>query len=947
MMSTSLAFIFPVLIPVGTSAPVYRVPVATWALIGLNVLFYILTLISPDTIVDLFGLHVQARPWQYVSYAFIHGSWPVLETSWLTRLISILHLATNLLMIWIFGAGLENRTSWWRLILLYVLCSIAGGLTHQEFFRNPGPPLIGASAAVLGFIGAYMIIFPMGTVKCIMAWMALIIFPLWVKTIHITVIFFLLICLFLWLLIKLVILNLWVILDTSSISTSSHLGGLLGGAALAAVFYGFTGFKESATATATSALLLKQKLSRVLEADSLGGSDAPANRTIHPLQHGDKYRVDSHLVDLHRVVTKLRDEESVGAYRSALKEDPDACLPPLIQMDLYRQMLRVGDRGLAIHVLERLLARYPEDGIAEMAKLELGRQLVETGGDAQKAGNMLKSFLDNRPVMDLELEARKLLEQLSGSSGSTGDGDLVDRPGHDSTTQLFNHGITDDIQAIDLNGPVESHDLNRVSGPDETGYLSGHLVNNYGATAPFDKQAKMDMTPDKKRTGRNKQSDPSIGLTEDQAGIGHSDSAPGQSDPYSMDIPLIGRPANTDEVLEQAGEMFGSPDDTNQFEAKLGGPKGSDPAIVFPDKPETSTLGPIVFETGGSASPDAKDPCEMVIEKSDGMGKDDKPAPGRKRDRDDPGGSVIQFENAARNEAGADQSGVDSPNAVVDALNRVPDDSIIEDRSGLVSQQLDPEDFKNGITHSGIPVRKKSNRRVLIPELIQGETAKYTVILAPGKPVDISIILSVMGTRLGMSPDGTHHAVLRRRGILAESLTWSEADELTSQLSSYGQATAIILEDHRILFGQSHDVIQYSEQLGSGRFVTEREIFPCLWGQGMLIAAGRIILAPAAPPRSVFDLYFEEPPRHIRVWENIYNFKRDDQKSLHDQFRELVSHLCDRMPSAQHARSVDEWLNKNTDSPPIRFYSEIEYENYLKWHVMAYNGSMKIIEESS
>lgn len=77
---------------------------------------------------------------------FLHGGW--------------LHLIGNMLYLWIFGDNIEDRMGHARYLLFYLICGYAAALSHAFF--NPGSslPAIGASGAVAGVLGAYLVLFP-------------------------------------------------------------------------------------------------------------------------------------------------------------------------------------------------------------------------------------------------------------------------------------------------------------------------------------------------------------------------------------------------------------------------------------------------------------------------------------------------------------------------------------------------------------------------------------------------------------------------------------------------------------------------------------------------------------------------------------------------------------------------------------------------------------------
>jgi membrane associated rhomboid family serine protease len=84
--------------------------------------------------------------WTLVTYQFLHGGW--------------MHLASNMLFLWVFGDNVEDALGHMRFLIFYVLCGVAGGLLHLFFWPESEAPLVGASGAVAGVIGAYLVLHP-------------------------------------------------------------------------------------------------------------------------------------------------------------------------------------------------------------------------------------------------------------------------------------------------------------------------------------------------------------------------------------------------------------------------------------------------------------------------------------------------------------------------------------------------------------------------------------------------------------------------------------------------------------------------------------------------------------------------------------------------------------------------------------------------------------------
>ena len=81
----------------------------------------------------------------------MHGSW--------------LHLLGNMLFLWIFGNNIEDRLGRIKFVFFYLLCGIVASLAHVLFNLDSLVPVIGASGAVSGVMGAYLALFPTARVR--------------------------------------------------------------------------------------------------------------------------------------------------------------------------------------------------------------------------------------------------------------------------------------------------------------------------------------------------------------------------------------------------------------------------------------------------------------------------------------------------------------------------------------------------------------------------------------------------------------------------------------------------------------------------------------------------------------------------------------------------------------------------------------------------------------
>lgn len=114
------------------------------------------------------GITVPARnPWlTLLASAFIHGSW--------------LHLAFNMLFLWVFGGSIEDAMSRWSYLSFYLCGAIVAGLCQSLVSPNSTIPQIGASGAIAGLIGGYLLLYPRTKVLTVLIIPIIVTLPAWV-----------------------------------------------------------------------------------------------------------------------------------------------------------------------------------------------------------------------------------------------------------------------------------------------------------------------------------------------------------------------------------------------------------------------------------------------------------------------------------------------------------------------------------------------------------------------------------------------------------------------------------------------------------------------------------------------------------------------------------------------------------------------------------------------
>ncbi len=103
--------------------------------------------------------------------------------AWATLLTSMflhggfMHLAGNMLYLWIFGDNVEEVMGRGRFLVFYLLCGVAAGLTQALLDPGSKIPMVGASGAISGVLGAYFLLFPRANVKVLMFPFGLVFVP--------------------------------------------------------------------------------------------------------------------------------------------------------------------------------------------------------------------------------------------------------------------------------------------------------------------------------------------------------------------------------------------------------------------------------------------------------------------------------------------------------------------------------------------------------------------------------------------------------------------------------------------------------------------------------------------------------------------------------------------------------------------------------------------------
>ena len=150
------------MVPIGDNdRGVRSVPVATIGIIALNIIMFLLELNEGDPFI---------MKWAFVPSRFMSnpsGEFATLFTSMFMH-AGLMHLGGNMLFLWIFGNNVEDAFGRLQYLLFYLVCGLAATFAQLAVSIGSGVPNLGASGAIAGVLGSYLVLFPNQQVKVLL-----------------------------------------------------------------------------------------------------------------------------------------------------------------------------------------------------------------------------------------------------------------------------------------------------------------------------------------------------------------------------------------------------------------------------------------------------------------------------------------------------------------------------------------------------------------------------------------------------------------------------------------------------------------------------------------------------------------------------------------------------------------------------------------------------------
>src|SRR5437588_7328474 len=137
--------------PIRDTQPSYSRPVVTILIIVLNVVAFLYEFTLDDYSRNYFIAHYGLIPARFhasalITSMFLHGGW--------------LHIIGNMWFLWVYGDNVEDVLGHGKYLVFYLMCGVAAALTQYAINPDSTIPTLGASGAIAGVMGAYLIKFP-------------------------------------------------------------------------------------------------------------------------------------------------------------------------------------------------------------------------------------------------------------------------------------------------------------------------------------------------------------------------------------------------------------------------------------------------------------------------------------------------------------------------------------------------------------------------------------------------------------------------------------------------------------------------------------------------------------------------------------------------------------------------------------------------------------------
>lgn len=158
------------MLPIRDERPNKGCPIVTFILLVANITVFFWQIFSPEgnwSLILRFGL-IPSELTAAFDMGLLQGI--IALSCFVTAIFlhgGLIHLGGNMLFLWVFACGIEDALGHFRFLLFYLCCGILASLTHFVLHLGDATPMIGASGAVSGVLGAYFLLYPFAPIRTI------------------------------------------------------------------------------------------------------------------------------------------------------------------------------------------------------------------------------------------------------------------------------------------------------------------------------------------------------------------------------------------------------------------------------------------------------------------------------------------------------------------------------------------------------------------------------------------------------------------------------------------------------------------------------------------------------------------------------------------------------------------------------------------------------------
>jgi len=357
------------ILPIRTNIWPRRTPYANYALIAINVIFFLITyspVYNPYTRelvrifhpwVNQFQLYPRNPQWfQFITYAFLHGGW--------------LHIFGNMFFLYLFGNNVSDKLGTVRYLIFYFLGAVLSALGHIAIYSLTHPalsnnPLVGASGAIAAVTGAYLVLFPQ-TLITVLYWFFII------GTFEVPAIYFIAF--------KMIIIDNVIDRATHNVAYDAHLVGYAFGIT-AMLLMLLTGLVKQSGFDLWSMLKLRYRRRRYRDVVASGydpfiGAKTKKIRIREVTKSAEKSPADDKIAMLRSEINSRIIQRNLSAaaqlYLQLQTIDNQQVLPKGHLLDIANQLASESKYTEAAQTYEKFIKHYPTYEYIEQVELMLG-----------------------------------------------------------------------------------------------------------------------------------------------------------------------------------------------------------------------------------------------------------------------------------------------------------------------------------------------------------------------------------------------------------------------------------------------------------------------------------------------------------------------------------------------------------------------------------------------